>query len=82
MPGKLGVRSAIPPATEEKDHRRPLISLFPIIRKIGMKKSFPCGVSLYSRTSSGLTFSRANELREKIAKVERTNIFFKIITKK
>jgi hypothetical protein len=40
MPGKLGVRSAIPPAPKEEDHRGSLIGLFPIIRIIGVKKKF------------------------------------------
>jgi len=40
MPGKLGVRSAIPSAPKEKDHRRAFIRLFPIIRIIGMQKKF------------------------------------------
>jgi hypothetical protein len=40
MPGKLGVRSPIPPAPKEEDHRRSLIRLFPIIRIISMEKKF------------------------------------------
>jgi hypothetical protein len=40
MPGKLGVRSTIPSTPEEKDHRRSLIRLFPIIRIIRMEKKF------------------------------------------
>ena len=40
MPGKLGVRSAIPPAPEEKDHRWSLVGLLPIIRIVGVEKKF------------------------------------------
>ena len=40
MSGKLGVRSTIPSTPKEKDHRRALIRLFPIIRIIGVQEKF------------------------------------------
>jgi hypothetical protein len=43
------------------------------------EKVFPVGVFLYSRTSSGLTLSQPNELREKRVVKKRMDEYLKII---